>query len=40
MIQMTSSSFLGNLGEVTTLSFTLHSFNRANLKNQGKIMQQ
>lgn len=38
MIQMTSSSFLSNFGEVITLSFTLHNFNRADLKNESKIM--
>lgn len=35
---MTGSSFLSNLGEVTTASFTLHNLNQVNLKNKNKIM--
>lgn len=35
---MTGPSFLSNLGEVTTVSFTLHSLNQVSLKNKSKIM--
>ena len=38
MIQITGSSFLSNLGEVSTVSFTLHNLNQVNLKNKSKIM--